>query len=366
MPLSWASSLRTDGVWSTSGTHARCWNPRHAGFGKRIVGHGPAAVEHKLSPWTPREAPPPETRHRRTRATPTFPTRGGRRAAASSSRPHPTLLGRHRTLSATLHTGWALTVGLGITLFARERYELVLWVVLFLALHVGVHALLRPASAPWKRRATSTTKARGAAGPPGLVHEVTSYLTRIMYQETLFFLLPSTRDPHGRTLSQRRVPRAPGAARAPLLHRPALRSDAAHARGVRARLLRRRGFRRPQPPPPAPLWPGATHGDARGGAGRGRRNGARPLTLRVAPRTARARMALGLVAGDGARRGDRLPQPGAAGAHPPGGRHLRARHRQRDARDRRHAPLPRVGQPGGQLARRARRGFLGRPRFPPR
>jgi hypothetical protein len=29
-----------------------------------------------------------------------------------------------------------------------------------------------------------------AGGPPGLLHEVTSYVTRVLYQETLFFLVP--------------------------------------------------------------------------------------------------------------------------------------------------------------------------------
>jgi hypothetical protein len=78
-----------------------------------------------------------------------------------------------------LHSAWALTAGTVIVLLARERYHLVLWVALFLAL-------------AW----TSTLYFGRAAAvlepgqPPGLVHEVTSYLTRVLYQETLFFLLP--------------------------------------------------------------------------------------------------------------------------------------------------------------------------------
>jgi len=75
-----------------------------------------------------------------------------------------------------LHSAWALATGIVVTLLARERYNLVVWVVLFLAL-------------TW----LSTLyfgRAAAAAGPPGLIHEVTSYLTRVLYQETLFFLLP--------------------------------------------------------------------------------------------------------------------------------------------------------------------------------
>jgi len=77
-----------------------------------------------------------------------------------------------------LHSAWALTAGTVIVLLARERYHLVLWVVIFLAL-------------AW----TSTlffgrAAAAEVAGPPRLVHEVTSYFTRVLYQQTLFFLLP--------------------------------------------------------------------------------------------------------------------------------------------------------------------------------
>ena len=77
-----------------------------------------------------------------------------------------------------LHSAWALTAGTVIVLLARERYHLVLWVALFLAL-------------AWTSTLYFGRTAAGEAGqPPGLVHEVTSYLTRVLYQETLFFLLP--------------------------------------------------------------------------------------------------------------------------------------------------------------------------------
>ena len=82
-----------------------------------------------------------------------------------------------------LHSAWALVVGMGVVIYAHERYHLVLWVVLFL--------LLTWASTLFFGRgaATAHENATGEA-PPTLAHEVTSYLTRIMYQETLFFLLP--------------------------------------------------------------------------------------------------------------------------------------------------------------------------------
>jgi len=85
---------------------------------------------------------------------------------------------RHRTLLWMLHSAWALIAGTAIVILAREHYHLVLWVVLFLVL-------------AW----TSTlyfgrVVAQEGGMPPGLFHEVTSYLTRHVYQETLFFLLP--------------------------------------------------------------------------------------------------------------------------------------------------------------------------------
>jgi len=95
---------------------------------------------------------------------------------------------RHRTLFWTLHTAWALATGLAVAIFARERYELVLWVVVFLALTWASTLFFGRGAVEAARR--ERDEAKRASGPPGLVHEVTSYLTRIMYQETLFFLLP--------------------------------------------------------------------------------------------------------------------------------------------------------------------------------
>jgi hypothetical protein len=77
-----------------------------------------------------------------------------------------------------LHSAWALAAGIVVVILARERYHLVLWVVLFLA--------LAWASTLYFGRAITCE----AGQAPRLVHEVTSYVTRGLYQETLFFLLP--------------------------------------------------------------------------------------------------------------------------------------------------------------------------------
>jgi len=95
--------------------------------------------------------------------------------------------GRRRTLFWTLHTAWALAVGTFVAIVARERSELVAWVVLFLGLTWASTLFFGGGAAEASCR---EEEAEARTGPPGLVHEVTSWLTRIMYQETLFFLLP--------------------------------------------------------------------------------------------------------------------------------------------------------------------------------
>ena len=198
---------------------------------------------------------------------------------------------RHRTLFWTLHTVWALGVGLTVALFARERYELVLWVVLFLALTWASTLFFGRGAV--EASGAEDDEAAGAAGPPGLVHEVTSYLTRIMYQETLFFLLPF--------YSYSTVPRSPNVgfllllgllsflSCIDLLFDRWLRTHAAFALAFFAvvafaalNLL-------------LPLLFGLGPQTATPAAGLLAIAGTVPLTLRVAPRTHRARAALGLV-----------------------------------------------------------------------
>ncbi len=84
---------------------------------------------------------------------------------------------RHRRLFWMLHSAWALASGTLVVLFARGRYHFVPWVVLFLAL-------------TWLSTLRFGQAAADAGRAPGLVGEVTSYITRVLYQETLFFLLP--------------------------------------------------------------------------------------------------------------------------------------------------------------------------------
>lgn len=76
---------------------------------------------------------------------------------------------------------WALATGVLIIWLAQEQYGFVPWVVLFLGL-TWLSTLY------FGRKAASA--ATGADRPPGPGAEVTSYVTRVMYQETLFFLLP--------------------------------------------------------------------------------------------------------------------------------------------------------------------------------
>lgn len=87
---------------------------------------------------------------------------------------------RHRTLFWTLHSVWALATGVVVVLFARERYGFVPWVVLFLVLTWASTLFFG------RRMAGEAT----GGGEPGFMEETTSYLTRTMYQETMFFLLP--------------------------------------------------------------------------------------------------------------------------------------------------------------------------------
>jgi hypothetical protein len=83
----------------------------------------------------------------------------------------------HRRLFWSLHSVWALGTGVVVISLARERYALLPW--------IGVFLVLTWASTLFFGRRLAEPSASVDLGA-----EATSYLTRIMYQETLFFLLP--------------------------------------------------------------------------------------------------------------------------------------------------------------------------------
>lgn len=89
---------------------------------------------------------------------------------------------RHRTLFWALHSVWALATGIAVVLLARERYAFVPWVVVFLG--------ITWASTLFFGRQAGERAEELQPYTPGLKQELTSYLTRTLYQETLFFLLP--------------------------------------------------------------------------------------------------------------------------------------------------------------------------------
>lgn len=90
---------------------------------------------------------------------------------------------RHRTLFWSLHSVWAFASGVVVVFLARERYGFVPWVVLFLA--------LTWASSLFFGRRLGAVDSEGVAhSAPTASAEIASYVTRTLYQETLFFLLP--------------------------------------------------------------------------------------------------------------------------------------------------------------------------------
>jgi hypothetical protein len=89
---------------------------------------------------------------------------------------------RHRTAFWMLHSVWALATGVAVVLLARERYAFVPWVVVFLGVTWG--------STLFFGRSAEHEIDQESGSTPGLAGEVTSYVTRSLYQETLFFLLP--------------------------------------------------------------------------------------------------------------------------------------------------------------------------------
>lgn len=93
---------------------------------------------------------------------------------------------RHRSLFWTLHSIWALAAGIAVIVIAQDRYKFVPWALLFLGLTWGSTLYFNRSF----RRTDASRKRKEAMRTPGLGKEITSYLTRAMYQQTLFFLLP--------------------------------------------------------------------------------------------------------------------------------------------------------------------------------
>lgn len=88
------------------------------------------------------------------------------------------LHGRYARLFWGLHSAWALATGGVVLVLAHNRYGFLPWVVLFLA--------LTWASTLFFSRFATADGSKTVRFAQGFV----SYLTRVMYQETLFFLLP--------------------------------------------------------------------------------------------------------------------------------------------------------------------------------
>jgi hypothetical protein len=77
-----------------------------------------------------------------------------------------------------LHSAWALISGIAVLVLAHNRYGYLRWVVLFIAL-------------TWGSTLFFSRFAGGAASRTlRFAQTLVSYLTRVMYQETLFFLIP--------------------------------------------------------------------------------------------------------------------------------------------------------------------------------
>jgi hypothetical protein len=86
---------------------------------------------------------------------------------------------RHHRTFWTLHSLWALATGVVVVMASRESYGFAAWVMAFLGL-TWLSTLFFSRVA---RRLPDSAKAR-------MGQVFASYLTRVMYQESLFFLLP--------------------------------------------------------------------------------------------------------------------------------------------------------------------------------
>ncbi len=85
---------------------------------------------------------------------------------------------RYARLLWALHSAWALVSGIAVLVLAHNRYGFLRWVVLFIALTWGSTLFF------------SRFAIGGGSRFARLAQSVVSYLTRVMYQETLFFLIP--------------------------------------------------------------------------------------------------------------------------------------------------------------------------------
>jgi hypothetical protein len=87
---------------------------------------------------------------------------------------------RHSRAFWILHSIWALGTGIVVLWLAHERYDIVPWVVGFLLLTWASTLFFSHPPTSLVHDGLSSRFRRGLA----------SYLTRVLYQETLFFLLP--------------------------------------------------------------------------------------------------------------------------------------------------------------------------------
>ncbi len=106
----------------------------------------------------------------------------GRRGGAARWRPAlewaMRLHERYRRVFWTLHSVWALLTGVAVLVLAHNRYGYLPWVVLFIALTWASTLFFSRLAGPGRSAAF-----RFAQG-------FVSYFTRVLYQETLFFLIP--------------------------------------------------------------------------------------------------------------------------------------------------------------------------------
>ena len=86
------------------------------------------------------------------------------------------LYDKYARLFWALHSAWALLSGVGVLVLAHNRHGFARWVILFIALTWGSTLVV--------------SRFSGASQTVRFAQGFASYLTRVMYQETLFFLLP--------------------------------------------------------------------------------------------------------------------------------------------------------------------------------